>query len=133
EASVDPLELTDQQISSLFQIYLKRLIQQILEKYSSTQPFFSAINQYITIANKWGATERLDWARQEAAAALNFYHELQGTGVEYKELADLSLSFVGSMDATANNQLFQYIHFLHSLLKEKNRKSALNQGEQRLF
>lgn len=117
----------------LISALLKQLWERILNSYDSSEAFFSALNQYVTISNKYGAQLRVDAFRQEAARALEFYQQLRGQQVEYKAFSELAQSLAGTLAGDEGQPLLRKIKFIHTLLAEKNRLNLLSAKESALF
>jgi len=128
-----PLNDTEQSLSQVYKLYLSKLWSQILSNYDNSEAFFSAINQYITIANEIASEHELAWATQEAASALAFYHELQAQQISYKEFSNFAASLAGTVNTVTNGTVLRKIKFLHTLYKNKNETSTLNDKELRAF
>jgi uncharacterized protein YegL len=126
------IDIDQNKTAELVSALLKVIWPRILESYDQSESFFSAINQYATIANKYGAQLHADSLRLEAERALKFYQSLRSQGVSYKNFEDLANSLVGDF-SSGEGALIRRIRFLHELLQEKHRQHILSDKEETLF
>jgi uncharacterized protein YegL len=126
------INIDQNKTTELIGALLKVIWPRILESYDQSESFFSAINQYATIANKYGAQLHVDSLRLEAERALKFYQSLRSQGVSYRNFEDLANSLMGDL-SDADGALIRRIRFIHELLQEKHRQHILSDKEETLF
>ncbi len=119
--------------NELIEKLLRQIWERILSSYDNSEAFFSAINQYVTIANKFGAQLKVDAFRLEAARALEFYQKLRGQQVEYKAFSEIAHSLAGTLAGEESQPLLRKIKYIHTVLAEKSRLGLLTSKEQPLF